>query len=263
MKGMLKFLRKVMKNEEGLYDKEKNIVSENMVFTVMMLILCVMLITPWGRWIIKWIAYISAGFMVLATIAVLYNNHRTLKNACKHAQKLEKMGTSYEEMEKARRKLCEMEGDDGFEPASTHFCRRVVYFADHGALNHYADALYGCYLAQSFQPKYMKLPENAVVYTTGQELKKLCKLESEAVDKTAPYLGYTSFIRASCKVVEPYSQSNDENLVATILKIQKDENVSVVLLSTNESLKEIAELHNVSVINPAQGEMSDGESAEE
>ncbi len=251
MKGMFEFLRKVKKDEEGVYESEKNLVMENKIFVITMLGMAVLLLTPWGRWIIKWVAYIGSGFMILATLAVIINNHKALKQSYKYSQKLEKMGTSREEEEKARRWLCEVEGDDGFPPMSEHLNpKKVVYFADVSALNHYADALYGCYLAQTFQPRYMKLPDDAVVYTTRHELNKLCKLEAEAVDKTAPYLGYTGFIRANCRVVDPYNPSNEENLITTILKIQDEENVSVVLLSTSDKVKEMAEGHNLSVINP-------------
>ena len=260
MKGMFDFLRKVRKNEDGIYDKEKNLVQENRVFVVMMLAMCVMLLTTWGRWIIKWVAYIGSGLVVLSTIVVIWNNHKALKNTYKQAKKLEKLGTSYEEEERTRRWLCKTEGDDGFPPMSEHLNpKKTVYFADVGALKHYADALYGCYLAQSFQPKYMKLPDDAVVYTTRHELNKLCKLEAEAVDKSAPYLGYTGFIRANCKVVDPYNPSNEENLITTILKIQNEENVSVVLLSTSDKVKEMAEEHNLSVINPLATEENNEE----
>ena len=255
MKGMFEFLRKVKKNEEGIYTKEKDLVMENRVFVALMLAMCVLLVTPWGRWIIKWVAYIGAGFLALATLVVIWNNHKAIRTTYKHAKKLEKLGTSYEEEERARRWLCKVEGDDGFPPMSEHLNRKkVVYFADFGALNHYADALYGCYLAQTFQPKYMKLPDDAVVYTTKNELNKLCKLEAEALDRSAPYLGYTGFIRANCKVVDNYNQSSEENLIATILKIQDDENVSVVVLSTSEGVNELATKHNLQVINPVDEE---------
>ena len=249
MKGMREFLRRAMKNENGVYDKERYLIMENRVFIVMLLAQCVLLITPWGRWIIKWIAYIMTGFVILASMAAVYNNYQALKKSYKYSKKLEKMGMSYEDEERARRWLCEQEGDDGFE-AKFPFGRKVVYFVDHSAWNHFADALYGCYLAQTFQPKYLKLPENAVVYTTRQELEKLHKMEAAAVDKTAPYLGYTSFIRANCKVVEAHAPTDAESLITTILMLQKKENVSAVLISTDDELKEYAAKHNVFVINP-------------
>ena len=255
MKGMFEFMRKVKKDKEGVYESEKNLVMENRIFIAMLVLMVIMLVTPWGRWIIKWVAYIGTGIMMVGVLAVIINNWKDLKKSCRYSQKLEKLGTSREAEEKARRWICKVEGDDGFPPMSEYLNpKKVVYLADVTALSHYADALYGCYLAQSFQPKYMKLPDDAVVYTTNQELNKLCKLEAEAVDKTAPYFGYTGFIRANCKVVDNYNPSNEENLITTILKIQDEENVSVVLLSTSEKVKEMATENNLSVINPTIAE---------
>ena len=246
MKGMLDFLRMVKKDKSEYYRQERDLLQENMLYVIMGIFSLILLVTPWGRWLLKWIAYISMGFMVIAAIALIYGNHQTLKKSYKYDQKLKKLGTTREEEAKNREKLCEMEGDDALPPT------KFVYFADASALAHYADALYGCFLAQTFKPKYMQLPDDAEVYTTQLELNKLRKLEFEKTAENAPYEGYSNFIRASIHVLPAVNQTSEEELINTLLWFQLDlePNVSVAIVSTNDALTKMASQYTFEVINP-------------
>lgn len=248
MKGMLEFLRKVSKDKSGLYHAESDLIMENKIFIGISLFSLLFLVTPWGRWLLKWIAYISFGILILATLALVHNNYQTLKKSFNYDKKLEKLGTSREEEEEKRKQLCEMEGDDALPPQ-----KKFVYFADAGALTHYANALYGCFLAQTFKAKYMQLPEDAVLYTTQTELNKLRKLEVEATDKDAPYTGYANFIRANFHVLKPVENSSEQEIINTALKLQLDldPNVFVTIVSTNEALGSLVSEYELEFINPA------------
>ena len=247
MKGFFGFLRKVIKENSEYYHKEYELVQESVLYIVMGIFSLLLLVTPWGRWLVKWIAYISMGFMVIAAIALICGNHRVLKSSYKYDKKLEKLGTTREQEEKNREELCEMEGDDALQPH-----KKFVYFADASALAHYADALYGCFLAQTFKPKYMQLPDDAEVYTTQLELNKLRKLEFEKTAENAPYEGYSSFIRANIHVLPAAKQTSEEELINSLLLFQLDldPSISVAIISTNDELAKMASEYTFEIINP-------------
>ncbi|MBQ8298548.1 MAG: hypothetical protein IJX99_01520, partial [Clostridia bacterium] len=124
------------------------------------------------------------------------------------------------------------------------------------AMSSYANSLYGCFLAQRFDPKYMKLESDAIFYTTQKELDKLQEAEMNQNVHGAPYPGYTGFIRVHTRIVPevPKEQlmceredgmadtptTDDELNVALALYLQNAEDVEVTMISESEEVHELA-----------------------
>lgn len=262
MMNLWKYIKKVWKNENHVYDQVSSTLHELGWFLATLIASVLLLAIPAGRVVLKWIAYLTVGsigmivcLMTVSDIVYLTKNYR------KH-RRMQESGFSEEEAEEARIRLCKMEGDDGLSPEDfADACRKTVYFMDCSAMSSYANSLYGCFLAQRFDPRYMKLENDAIFYTTQKELDKLQEAETSQNIPGAPYPGYTSFIRVYVRLVPevPREQlicerengladtptTDDEMNVAFALYLQNAENVGVIMVSESEEVHELAEYNRM------------------
>lgn len=119
MKGMWEFLRRANADEKGVYRKEKDLITESMLYVFYIVVAVFLLATPLGRSILQYLAYIGMGLVLMVSVAFLYANYQTLKISFAHDKKLEKLGTTREKEHERQRMLCEAEGDDGLPPNET------------------------------------------------------------------------------------------------------------------------------------------------
>lgn len=111
--GIFKYLRKVLQNKDDVYEHENRILREAGSFLITLFVCVGILVIPPLRTLFKWIAYFSVGSCAFFLFCVFINSLREIWKSFRYAKKLEKLGSSVEEEEMARRALCEMEGDDG------------------------------------------------------------------------------------------------------------------------------------------------------
>ncbi len=94
------------------------------------------------------------------------------------------------------------------------FDRKKVYFLDITAMIYYAGPLYGCFLVDTFESKYLIPGENNIFATDEQTLRELRKMEQTGKDKI--YLGYGGFIERNFFVISKESSINaikGENII--------------------------------------------------
>ena len=115
--GFFKYLRKVCRNCDEVYEYENRTLKEAGSFLITFLVCVGFLIIPPLRTIFKWIAYFSVGTCAFFMLCVFFSSLREIWKSFRYAKKLEKLGTSVEKEEMARRALCEIEGDDGLAPS--------------------------------------------------------------------------------------------------------------------------------------------------
>lgn len=77
--------------------------------------------------------------------------------------------------------------------------RKDVYFFDSTALVHFAGALYGCFLVERFDSKYLIPGENNVFVTDSEAIEEISKMEADG--KNGIYRGYATFIANNFKVI--------------------------------------------------------------
>ena len=112
--GFFKYLRKVLENKADVYRYENQVIREAGSTLFVFLICMVLLVFQPFRVFLKWIAYFSIGFCAIFMLCLFCGSWREIRKSFRYAKRLEKLGTSVEEEEMARRNLCEREGDDGF-----------------------------------------------------------------------------------------------------------------------------------------------------
>lgn len=77
--------------------------------------------------------------------------------------------------------------------------RKDVYLFDSTALVRFAGALYGCFLVENFDSKYLIPGEGNVFVIDVESLEEIAKMEAEG--KNGIYKGYTTFITNNFKVI--------------------------------------------------------------
>lgn len=262
--GIFKYLRKVWRNEADVYGYENRTLHEAGSFLITFFVCIGLLAFQPLRAFLKWMAYFSIASVAIFMLCAFLANMRELAKSFRYAKKLEKLGSSVEEEEMARRNLCAMEGDDGLPSEKD---RRIIFFVDYGALNYYAMPLYNCFLEHKFRAECMHLPENAEIYTATHELEKLHKAEMNCKSIFSPYIGYTNFIRASIKTLEKYEEEkhvdvipfDDEKehsmddgkaVIAAALRVHRKTKSPVLLLSTCEEWSDLASKNGILFVNP-------------
>lgn len=114
--GIFKYLRKVWRNEADVYAHENRTLHEAGSFFITFLVCIVLLAFQPLRVFLKWITYFSVGSAAIFMLCAFFASLRELRKSFRYAKKLEKLGSSVEEEEMARRDLCKVEGDDGLLP---------------------------------------------------------------------------------------------------------------------------------------------------
>lgn len=258
MKNLWLYIKKVWKNNNYVYDEVKNALQELAWFLSILFLSVLFLAIPIGRELLKWLAYLFVGTTGIGTCIMAVANIFYLANTYRQHRKMEEAGIPEEEYEKERIRLCKIEGDDGLTPDDfAEAGKETVYFMDYSAMSRYANSLYGCFLAQRFDSKYMKLESNAVFYTTHNELNKLQEAEISQNMPNSPYQGYARFIRVNVRIIPdiPKEQlrcerengqsdtptTDDEMNVAYALYLKNAEDVNVIMLSESEEVHELAE----------------------
>lgn len=262
--GIFKYLRKVWQNKHNVYENENRTLREAGSFLITFLMCLGLLVFQPLRIFLKWLAYFSVGSGAVFMMCVFLNSLKEIWKSYRYAKKLEKLGTSVEEEEMARRSLCNMEGDDGLPSEKD---RRIIFFVDYGAMNYYALPLYDCFLNHNFKSECMNLPANAEIYTSTQELEKLHEAEKSYKRIFSPYIGYTNFIRSNFKVLDeyyekkpveviPFDEKIDSNMedgkatIAAALRVHRNTKAPVVLLSTCEEWSDLASKNGLLFVNP-------------
>ena len=262
--GIFKYLRKVFKNEADVYAHENRILHEAGSFFITFAVCVGLLAFHPLRVFLKWITYFSVGSAAVFMLCGFINSLIELRKSFRYAKKLEKLGSSVEEEELARRELCRMEGDDGLPSEKD---RRIVFFVDYGAMNYYAMPLYKCFLEHEFKTECMHLPENAEIYTASCELEKLQKAEKNCKSIFSPYIGYSNFIRSNIKTLDKYEEEKPVDVVpfdmeeeqamkegkaviAAALRVHRETKAPVLLLSTCEEWSDLASKNGLLFVNP-------------
>ena len=111
--GIFKYLCKVFRNKDNVYEREKRTLKEAGSFMLTFIVCIGLLAFPLLRKFLKWLAYFSVGSFAIFMFCGFVGSLFEIIKAFRYAKKLEKIGTSVEEEEMARRALCEIEGDDG------------------------------------------------------------------------------------------------------------------------------------------------------
>lgn len=111
--GIFKYLCKVLKNKNDVYEYEKRILKEAVGLLITFLACLSLLVFPPLRVVLKWMAYFSVGCCAIFILCVFVNSLKSIGKSFRYAKKLEKLGTSVEEEAMAISALCNMEGDDG------------------------------------------------------------------------------------------------------------------------------------------------------
>lgn len=262
--GIFKYLRKVWQNKENVFERENRTLREAASFLITFFVCTGLLVFAPLRAVLKWVTYFSIGSCAIFMLCVFINSLREIWKSFRYAKKLEKLGSSIEEEEMARRDLCEMEGDDGLPPEKY---RRIVFFVDYGAMKYYAIPLYDCFLQESFKSESMYLPENAEIYTATSELEKLLHAEKNYKSIFSPYIGYTNFIRTNIKTLDKYEEEepvrvipfdeeeeqvikDGKEVIAAALRVHRATKSPVILLSTREEWNNLASKNGLLFVNP-------------
>lgn len=116
MKKFFSYLKKVWKNQDAVYSKENELLKNSMVSFCISIAFIAFLVFPIGRLILKYSTLIFIAILAIMAFGSFVSDIHYLRKAYKYSRKLEKLGSSVEEEEMARKTLCELEGDDGLSP---------------------------------------------------------------------------------------------------------------------------------------------------
>lgn len=116
MKKIFNYLKKVWKNQDDVYNRENELLKNSMVSLSISIAFIAFLIFPIGRIILKYSTLVFIALLAIMAFGSFVSDLHFLRNAYKYSRKLEKLGSSIEEEEMARKTLCELEGDDGLNP---------------------------------------------------------------------------------------------------------------------------------------------------
>ena len=114
---IFKYLYKVWRNDDDVYEKENRTLREAGSFLITFFVCVGLLAISPLRAFLKWVTYFSIGICAVFMLCAFISNLNEIRKSFRYAQKLEKLGTSVEEEEMARRALCKREGDDGLPSA--------------------------------------------------------------------------------------------------------------------------------------------------
>lgn len=256
MKRLFEYVMKVWNDDSEVYAERKRVLCEMLCLGSVFLVCLLFVAVPIGRTILRWITYFFVGSTGVFALFMCTTDIVSFTRAYKRHCKFEDAGISEDKAENIRVELCKVEGDDGFSAEDFNSQRHIAYFVDCSALASYANSLYGCFLSQRFDPKYIKLDEDAVFYTTQKELDKLQDSETNQNIPGSPYPGYTGYIRTYVRLVPDIPKesllceresgladtptTDDEMNVALALYVQNSEMMNVIMISESQEVHELA-----------------------
>lgn len=125
--------------------------------------------------------------------------------------------------------------------------RKTVYFLDKSALIHYSGRLYGCFLVEKFDKKYLIPTENSFFATDEHTLNEIHTMELE--QEQGIYTGYSDFIRSNFTIVSKqdsnnaYVRANTNEIfahtLASLFFLDNDE-ISLVLVTLDKKTAKAA-----------------------